>query len=224
MDFGGSKLTWIDVIKFNNFCAEKTSNAQLRQDLLALYFSDSKRDGFFVEFGACDGENLSNTLLLEKEYGWDGILAEPGRNWQEDLKKNRSCSIETLCVYSSSGITLNFAESEHPVVSTIEGFINSDYQSVYRQNNTMYSVNTISLDDLLKKYDAPKDIDFISIDVEGAEYEILSTFSFDWNVKLFTIEHNHNSQRDNIYNLMVSHGYTRVFQEISEWDDWYVMI
>ena len=215
-------MTYIEAIEFNNFCAEKTSNAQLRQDLLALYFSDNKRNGFFVEFGACDGEHLSNTLLLEKEYGWDGIIAEPGRNWHNDLKNNRSCSIETLCVYSSSGLTLNFAESPYQVNSTVEEFIYSDHHAEYRQNSSVYPIETISLDDLLKKYNAPRDIDFVSIDVEGAEYEILSTFSFDWNIKLFTIEHNHNSQRDNIYNLMLSHGYVRILEEISEWDDWYI--
>ncbi len=55
------------------------SNAQLLQDLWVLYELKEKRHGYFVEFGACDGISLSNTLLLEKTFGWQGALAEPAR-------------------------------------------------------------------------------------------------------------------------------------------------
>ncbi len=48
------------------------SNAQLMQDLWVLYELQEKRNGYFVEFGACDGVSLSNTLLLEKTYAWQG--------------------------------------------------------------------------------------------------------------------------------------------------------
>src|SRR5436189_1252600 len=53
------------------------SHAQLFQDLFVLETVKEKRDGFFVEFGATNGVDLSNTALLERDYGWKGILAEP---------------------------------------------------------------------------------------------------------------------------------------------------
>jgi hypothetical protein len=53
------------------------STAQLRQDLFVLSFLQCKSDGFFVEFGATNGIDWSNTHLLETQYGWNGILAEP---------------------------------------------------------------------------------------------------------------------------------------------------
>ena len=70
------------------------SQAQLWQDLFVLHELGMKRDGYFVEFGATNGVSLSNTYLLEKQFGWKGILAEPARCWHAAREKNRSAAIE----------------------------------------------------------------------------------------------------------------------------------
>src|SRR3990167_7150651 len=66
----------------------RKSKSQHRQDLFVLSQLNFKRNGYFVEFGATNGIDLSNTYLLEKEFGWAGILAEPAKCWHKDLKKN----------------------------------------------------------------------------------------------------------------------------------------
>ena len=85
---------------FLHFVLQKyaESPAQLFQDLFVLFSLSQKREGFFVEFGATDGVELSNTLLLERSYGWNGILAEPAKCWHKDLRTNRNCVIDTRCV------------------------------------------------------------------------------------------------------------------------------
>ena len=65
------------------------SYSQLGQDLTVLKFYNDKRDGYFIELGASDGITLSNTYLLEKEFGWKGICAEPVPVKYEALCKNR---------------------------------------------------------------------------------------------------------------------------------------
>ena len=63
------------------------SQSQLGQDVLAFSQVGKDKKGFFVEFGATDGKTLSNSYLLEKSFGWSGILCEPGKAWHSDLKK-----------------------------------------------------------------------------------------------------------------------------------------
>ncbi len=197
------------------------SQSQLRQDLFVLSELNFKKNGYFVEFGATNGVNLSNTYLLEKEFGWTGILAEPAICWHEDLKKKRKAKIETRCVWKDSSSTLNFNEVGE--LSTINLYSNSDFHKEKRKKGNTYEVQTISLSELLEKHQAPADIDYLSIDTEGSEFEILNNFDFSkHSFKIITCEHNFTPMRENIFELMVKNGYVRKFENLSYFDDWYV--
>lgn len=199
------------------------SNAQIQQDLLVLYLLNQKENGFFVEFGATDGVLRSNSLLLEKKFGWDGILVEPGRNWIDALRVNRKSAISTKCVSSKSGLQLEFFESVHPEYSTLASFRNSDYHTKARELGYTYLVPSISLVDLLGEYSAPSHIDYISIDTEGSEYEILKEFPFqNYSFGIISVEHNFNSNRDSIFRLLSGNGYQRILEGVSNYDDWYI--
>lgn len=199
------------------------SSSQLQQDLFALATSNFKRNGFFVEFGATDGLELSNTYLLEKEFGWSGILAEPCRSWYPALKQNRGCCIEHKCVWVESNKELIFNETPGAQISTIDSFSDCDFHGSGRKTGKKYSVNTISLIDLLNKFNAPSVIDYLSIDTEGSEYEILRSFPFGKHIfKAITCEHNYSEARDNIHTLLTGNGYRRVLKDFTLFDDWYV--
>jgi len=133
----------------------RNSSSQLGQDLFVLSEVNFKKSGYFVEFGATDGISGSNTLLLEKEFGWKGILSEPARRWHESLLGNRICNIETDCVWRESNQTITFNETEWGELSTIDAFSSSDYREKERKRGKKYQVKTLSLGDLLKKYNAP---------------------------------------------------------------------
>ena len=204
------------------------SRSQIQQDLFVISAANFKHDGYFIEFGATDGVRLSNTYLLEKEFGWKGILAEPARIWHQDLRKNRTAKIETRCVWKESDAVLLFNEvvdNEHQgELSTIEAYSNSDDHAKTRaKDSSVYPVETISLTDLLKENNAPRNIDYLSIDTEGSEYEILNAFDFEaYNIKIITCEHNFTDNRAKIHRLLVSKGYERKFTELSKFDDWYI--
>lgn len=205
----------------------ENSKSQLGQDLFALQNSDFLSGGYFVEFGATNGIKLSNTYILEKLFGWSGILAEPAKCWHNELYQNRQAHIETNCLWSSSGQVLEFSEANHPQmkaeVSTISSFVKrSSFKSSFKEG-VSYSVETISLNDLLKKYKAPRKIDFLSIDTEGSEFEILSNFNFgEFDIRAITCEHNFTESREKVYRLLTSNGYKRKFTDLSSFDDWYV--
>jgi FkbM family methyltransferase len=197
------------------------SKSQLQQDLLAVAVSGAKRNGYFVEFGATNGVDLSNTYLLEQELEWTGILAEPGKNWHRELMRNRKSSVVEKAVWTQSGKTLDFLEVfSSPELSTLSSFKKSDHHA---RKGKSYKVETISLLDLLASNNAPHFIDFISIDTEGSELPILESFDFSrYSFGLMCIEHNYKTDRELISKLLESKGYVRILSTISEFDDWFV--
>ena len=65
---------------------------------------------------------------------------------------------------------------------------------------------------LLTKYNAPKEIDYLSIDTEGSEFEILNNFDFDRHqIKVITCEHNFTPMRSKIFDLLIRNGYARKY-------------
>lgn len=200
---------------------EKTSMSQLGQDVWVLEKSKYKRNGFFVEFGATDGVLLSNTWMLENEFGWKGICAEPNQNFFAQLRKNRTCTVSDDYIGGETGTIVEFilAGAFGGSVQFANDDMHGEKRDAYRKNGDTTTFVSISLTDFLKKHNAPKDIDYISVDTEGSEYEILRAFDFDaWNVRLWTIEHNFTQRRKGIRNILESHGY-RCTE--SQWDDWY---
>jgi FkbM family methyltransferase len=199
------------------------STAQILQDILVLDFFSYKENGFYVEFGATNGLDLSNTYILEKHFNWSGILAEPAKKWHKDLNINRNCKIETDCVWSTTGDTLQFVEAKSAELSTVSEFENSDIHAKVRIKRKKYNVRTISLMDLLIRHMAPKRIEYLSIDTEGSEYEILKNFDFSkYLIGVITCEHNFGTNREKIRVLLESNGFLQINREISQFDDWYV--
>jgi FkbM family methyltransferase len=212
--------------RFLTFCANNQgmSKSQLFQDLLVLFLTKSKRNGTFVEVGAGDGIFLSNSYLLETTFGWSGILAEPAERWRQDLERNRACKIDHRCVWKETDALIEFNETNQPEFSTINCFSNRDVHGSMRDNGKIYAVKTVTLNDLLAQQNCPKQIDYLSIDTEGAELSILEAFSFnDYNISIITVEHNGiEPDRSRIEDILSSRHFSRVFPEFSYFDDWYV--
>ena len=199
----------------------ESSESQINQDLWVLHELGWKREGYFVEFGATNGRTLSNSWLLEREFGWNGILAEPGRTWRKALASSgRRAELDFDCVWSKSNEHLIFSETPIAEFSTLSKFETSDSHS--RDSATNYQVRTVSLLDLLDRHNAPSIIDYLSIDTEGSEYEILAAFDFQrYRFRCISCEHNFTETRDKLYELLSANGYERRYSDVSQFDDWY---
>lgn len=199
----------------------RQSVSQLGQDLWVLEKTGYKRGGFFVEFGATDGVLLNNSYLLEREFGWRGICAEPNPKFFQQLQKNRTCISSDACIAGETGVEVEFifADAYGGMAKHAGADMHAEKRTAYATAGKTARLQTISLNDFLKRYDAPCDIDYLSIDTEGSELEILSSFPFDkWNISLITVEHNFTSQRIAIRELLLRHGFVCTERE---WDDWY---
>jgi FkbM family methyltransferase len=198
--------------------------SQLLQDIFVASMLDGKSHGYFIEAGASDGIDCSNTFLLEKRFSWDGIMVEPSRTSYQALIANRSGVAVNAALWSISNLELNFIETVSPGLSTISSFKDLDFLSADREVLTEYKVSTISLMDLLIKHESPKEIDYLSLDTEGSEFEILRDFNFDvFTFNLISVEHDWNIKNsESVSNLLRSKGYIQVLPEYTEYENWFV--
>jgi FkbM family methyltransferase len=200
----------------------RKSLAQLGQDLWVLEQTGYKRGGYFVEFGATDGVVLSNTWLLEKEFGWQGLCAEPNPEMFERLRANRGCVVSDACIAGETGkeVEFIFADVYGGFTHYAGSDVHAEKRAAYRRMGRTARLITVSLNDFLERHGAPREIDYLSIDTEGSEHEILAAFPFEkWRIGLLTVEHNFSPQRAPIRALLERHGYRCIERR---WDDWYV--
>lgn len=218
-DVFGADGTGFDLDRFRDFAIlhAKYTHGQLLQDLWAGFELGAKTGGYFVEFGATNGMTFSNSILLERHFDWDGILAEPNPGFHPKLFSARGCAISTKCVHSVSGLQVEFLCATRPMMSRMAGADDADLELEGR-----VKVETISLNDLLDAHDAPKVVDFLSVDTEGSELDVLGAFDFaPRHVNLIAVEHNFGPNRAAIHDLLTGQGFVRRAMGLSRFDDWY---
>lgn len=206
-----------------------SSNSQFRQDVVAMAVNDFAHERFFIEFGALDGVTDSNTLVLEKEYKWKGLLCEPGKGFHSKLFASRSSIIDTRAITNVTGETVQFKEMlTYTGLSGLEKYNYDDMHANTRRtgNSHVYEVETVTLTDLLDQYRAPHLIDYMSVDTEGSEPDILDVFDFSKYVcRFINVEHNYNEvNKQRVRNRLLSFGYRVVFEDISGIDDYFMHI
>lgn len=191
--------------------------SQSGQDRWVDKILKQKRDGYFLDIGAYDGVQTSNSYFFESERGWTGICIE--------------CDPTPFAILNGIRSSKNFQVAV------------SNYNGVCKFSNMSISDEGIELpcrklDDILEEAGAPQFIDYLSIDIEGHEFTVLnSTDLRKWKFGVMTIEHNlycmGPENKNKIYELLSSHGYVRVVEDavsldtnpawyLKPYEDWYV--
>lgn len=188
--------------------------SQFRQDeWLNNNYYKNKPNGVFLEIGADDGIDKSNTKFFE-ELGWTGICIEPSPDRFSKLVINRSCICENIAVFDKE-TEIDFLDISG-WGKGLSGIVDSyDNQHVTRigwelrnpENigHKTIKVKTNTLNNILENHKV-FNIDFCTIDTEGSEYEILKDFDFDkFNIDIIIVENNYGL--NNVKNLLESKGY-----------------
>lgn len=140
-----------------------------------------KTKGYFVDLAATDGIKINNTLLLERQLNWNGICIEPNPYYFDKLKKNRICNVTDIVVDQTNDNEINFRIDNGELGGIVDNDTDNNHEirGEELKKAKILKLKTKTLEYVLDYFNAPKIIDYLSLDVEGAEERILSNFPFD---------------------------------------------
>ncbi len=201
------------------------------QDLWVAQTFQGLRGGYFVDLGAYLPIVASNTYLLEHRYGWNGICIEANPKLYKKLLAKRSCACVQACV-SCDGQDADFLIEGGAYAGMINHYPQGHRAALlnYLPRGRVVSqgawktqrMNTVTLESILDAQHAPSVMEYLSIDIEGAELSILQTFPFHrYRFLAMTVEHNSRQEyRAQLRSLLQSQGY--VLDQAGSLDDFYV--
>ena len=210
-----------------------TYYSQIGQDKYFIEnFTRPGDKGFFVDVGAHDGITMSNTLALEK-MGWKGLGIEVSDELFEQATRNRTCKIVNECVFHSNDeekvleIPMNapIAEGNSLLIriKDLQSY-NSSFKEQFKQTTTFVK-RTKTLTKIFEENDVPHVIDFMTIDIEGADYDALLGLDYTkYKIRFLTIEWGGSDRTylDKIQRLLESKGYK--LHRINKWDAEFIPI
>jgi FkbM family methyltransferase len=195
-----------------NKTVPQQSYSQFGEDLLVLRYFSGKSDGFFIEVGANDPENLSQTLLLEL-HGWRGILVEPQSSCCERIRQLRP---KAQLFQAACGAPEQRGKARLKLNSSLSKLTSIDPAATPTGSE---EVQIMTLDEILQQAGNPR-IDFVSLDVEGFELQVLRGFDLGKHEpRLILIEDNF-PNRLKVHAHMKQHGYRLVKR--TGCNNWYV--
>jgi len=190
------------------------------QDYFILNYFNFKTGGFFVELGCDDGVRKSNTYTLEKNYMWNGICIDASEEMYKKSKISRKCKVVNECInIGNEKITYLDVNGGASGIIGYDNNINDDKEIIdrvnrkYPQESKLIEKKTKSLAEVLEENNSPKIIDYISLDTEGNEYDILKYFPFEkYKVIAFSIER----PNDKLNKLLLDNNYKIVNKKFGQ--------
>ena len=163
-------------------------NSQDNQDkFLETNIFKGYKNGFYVDVGAHDGISINNTLYFEKNNNWTGINIEPIKKVFDNLVINRPNNINLNCAVCNNDGETDFLSNTcyTEMISGIKDnfdirhFMRLDFENKrYGSTTELIKVNTKKLETILDENNISH-INYLSIDVEGSEFEVIKSINFD---------------------------------------------
>lgn len=178
--------------------------SQFKQDeYLNNAIFKNKKNGVFIDIGAYDGVLLSNSYFFEKSLGWHGICIEPMPHVYKQLCENRSAiciegcinpdkkTAEFLMISGYSDMLSGIIDLYDPLhMQRVEHEV-----AIYNQKAEKITVACYQINDILSENDISH-VDYLSLDTEGGEYEILTSIDYDtYTIDVLSVENNFKEER-----------------------------
>lgn len=174
------------------------------------------KNGFYVDVGAHNGRSLNNTLFFEETHGWNGINIEPNKTVYDKLVINRPNNINLNCAVCNTNGEAKFLMNKGytEMLSGLEETFDPRHINRIERENIKYTgttelitVKTKTMETILDEYNI-KTINYLSIDVEGAEFEVIKSINFE---KVFIdvigFENNYPDVSKDIINYLRNKGF-----------------
>ena len=215
---------WKNEINLNN--KNKKDFSQIGQSKYIDSLLSSKMNGFFVEAGGFNGEDLSNSLFFELERNWTGILIEAVPSlYKQIISKNRKSFTINCCISNKRPFVAKF-QIAGPLSNRIslinEHFQNRVDKDIGTTKKTIIYVPCFSLYTILKAININK-VDYFSLDVEGGELEVLKGINFN-KIKINTFSVEHNNYQDpkiQIRQFLEANNY-RLTKDVGDGDSYFI--
>lgn len=195
--------------------------SQIYQDDWVLQMLKFRRDGFFAEVGGHDGVANSNSVVLERLFGWTGMIVEANPRWHREICRNRTAIAFNNAAFSSTGQVLEFVDAGAVggLIDQLQDDIHAGKRSEAISAGRVIQVTGRRVDDMLASAGAPDIVDYISVDTEGSEPEVLRSLDFGrFKVALITVEHGGvEPKREEVLSILEPHGFKRRRTWFEDW-------
>lgn len=157
--------------------------SQVHQDRVVIDLLGNQ--GYFVDLASNDAKDFSNTLALEKQ-GWDGLCIEPNPGYWYGLSHRKCTVVGALVGATHQKVNVKF----RGVFGGIVGKMDEKLANRKKEPDSPVEERfTAPLLKVFSRFHVPTEIDYLSLDVEGAEYLIMKDFPFDeYHIKIMTVE------------------------------------
>jgi hypothetical protein len=181
--------------------------SQHKQDITVARVLNFKKDGYFVDLAANDAVWASNTFVLERNFDWKGICIEPSPLYWQKLAYRTNCHLVGGIAGAVDMDEVHFKTGLDKIQGPLGGIIGQEFDNKGARKKFRDPRYTVTLRTLLDKFEAPTTIDYMSLDVEGAELFILKNF-FEFSASKYTFRCiSIERPNDELQDILRKHGY-----------------
>lgn len=174
--------------------------SQVGQDWLVATLLGCQNNGYFVDLAANDAFDLSNSAFLERDLGWQGVCIDADPEYL-DSHRHRKCQ------YFLAAVGEKDKEMDFQLRNVFSGLISPNMDNKDAGNQPTMKVKTVPWTDIMELANAPKKIDYFSLDVEGAESVVMSGFPWEkYQFRVITVER----PEADLVAALQQHGYEKV--------------